>query len=166
MSTNEFRGTNYDLDDQSPRRVPADFHGITGTRKPPSAHPDPEPGAQPSYPSKVAATDAPKPRTGPYFPSTDGKRVENTTLGEAELDECWRGLREAAIGQLGPASANALRQEYRVLTELEKLQMRAIKEKGQHFLNILDHLEPSREVALARTNLEQAVMWAVKSVTK
>ena len=61
---------------------------------------------------------------------------------------------------------NVLRHEYRVLTDVEKDQMRALKDKGEEFLRLLEILSPSREVALARTKIEEAVMWAVKHVTR
>lgn len=41
----------------------------------------------------------------------------------------------------------------------------AVKEAGQQLHEFLSTFEPSREMSLAKTNLEQAVMWAVKSIT-
>lgn len=61
---------------------------------------------------------------------------------------------------------NGVRHQYRVLTEDEKALMVAIKDKGQEFLDLLDDLDQNRETALARTKVEEAVMWAVKSLTK
>ena len=61
---------------------------------------------------------------------------------------------------------NGVRHQYRVLTEDEKALMVAIKDKGQEFLDLLDSLDQGRETALARTKIEEAVMWAVKSLTK
>lgn len=73
---------------------------------------------------------------------------------------------------------NAVRHQYRVLNDAEKAAMVAIKDKGAEFLTLLDNLQNGgdlplattatigREFALARTNLEQAVMWAVKGLTK
>lgn len=61
---------------------------------------------------------------------------------------------------------NVMRHEYRVLSEEEKKTMKAIKDKGLEFLAYIETaLPPSRERALAVTNLEQAVMWAVKGLT-
>lgn len=61
---------------------------------------------------------------------------------------------------------NAVRHQYRVLTEPEKLAMVAIKDAGAALLNTFDRFcAPGRETALARTNAEQAVMWAVKGIT-
>lgn len=41
----------------------------------------------------------------------------------------------------------------------------AVKEAGQLLHDILENLEPSREMSLAKTKLEEAVMWAVKGLT-
>lgn len=61
---------------------------------------------------------------------------------------------------------NVMRHEYRVLTELEKAQMTDLKDMGLEFVKALDEYEPSREISLARTKMEEAVMWAVKHITK
>jgi hypothetical protein len=61
---------------------------------------------------------------------------------------------------------NVMRHEYRVLTDVEKAQMAAIKDKGLEFLVLVEALGGSRELSLARTKVEEAVMWAVKHITK
>lgn len=61
---------------------------------------------------------------------------------------------------------NVVRHEYRVLDANEKANMKMIKDCGLDFLTILDELESSREVSLARTKIEEAVMWAVRGITK
>lgn len=61
---------------------------------------------------------------------------------------------------------NVMRHEYRVLTDGEKQLMGVIKDTGLIFLQLLDKLEPSREVSIAKTKIEEAVMWAVKALTK
>lgn len=60
---------------------------------------------------------------------------------------------------------NAVRHKYRVLTEAEKAQMVELKDLGAAFLAKCDEIGQSREMSLAKTNAEQAVMWAVKHVT-
>lgn len=62
-------------------------------------------------------------------------------------------------------SNNVLRHEYRELTVEEKLQMKALKDAGQKLLSLIDHCGSSRELSLAKTKTEEAVMWAVKHVT-
>jgi len=61
---------------------------------------------------------------------------------------------------------NVVRHEYRVLTDEEKMRMKDIKDTGLEFLDYLDILTPCREVSLAKTKVEEAVMWAVKAITK
>lgn len=61
---------------------------------------------------------------------------------------------------------NVMRHEYRVLSDFEKVQMKAVKDKGLEFMDLCDALGASRELSLAKTNIEQAVMWAVKHLTR
>lgn len=75
---------------------------------------------------------------------------------------------------------NAVRHQYRVLSDAEKAQMVAVKDKGAEFLALLDELIPPatpigdqgfmigvtcRELNIARERIEEAVMWAVKHIT-
>ena len=61
---------------------------------------------------------------------------------------------------------NVVRHEYRVLSDAEKAQMLALKDAGAAFIKLCDEVGQSRELSLAKTNAEQAVMWAVKHVTR
>lgn len=61
---------------------------------------------------------------------------------------------------------NVMRHEYRVLSDLEKTQMQSIKDYGLAFHNSLSAIGESRELSLAKTRIEEAVMWAVKHITK
>ena len=61
---------------------------------------------------------------------------------------------------------NAVRHTYRVLTDAEKQQMVELKDIGAAFIAKCHEIGGSRELSLAVTNAEQAVMWAVKHVTK
>lgn len=62
---------------------------------------------------------------------------------------------------------NVMRHQYRVLNDAEKEQMQTIKDMGLQFYTYLDTIvPPSRELSLAKTKIEEAVMWAVKHVTK
>ena len=63
-------------------------------------------------------------------------------------------------------SDNAMRHNYRVLNEQEKADMVEIKDAGAAFLKMIDRFPTSREMSLAKTKLEEAVMWAVKSITR
>lgn len=60
---------------------------------------------------------------------------------------------------------NTMRHQYRVLSDAEKANMQAIKDEGLTFFSLIDGLPASREVSLAKTKIEEAVMWAVKSIT-
>lgn len=60
---------------------------------------------------------------------------------------------------------NAVRHKYRVLSDAEKAQMVELKDIGTAFLEKCDEIGESREMSIAKTNAEQAVMWAVKHVT-
>lgn len=78
---------------------------------------------------------------------------------------------------------NVMRHNYRPLTDLEKQQMQAVKDKGLDFVELLhaiggvytpngktltgeDQRQASRELAVAQTKIEEAVMWAVKHITR
>ena len=77
---------------------------------------------------------------------------------------------------------NTLRHQYRVLDGEEKAAVARIKGAGEAFLEALDHygaqagraaLEKGcaapdfgRAFAIARTKIEEAVMWAVKGITQ
>lgn len=61
---------------------------------------------------------------------------------------------------------NVVRHQYRVLSDDEKASMLALKDAGANFIALCQTIGASRELSLAITNAEQAVMWAVKHVTK
>jgi hypothetical protein len=61
---------------------------------------------------------------------------------------------------------NVMRHEYRVLNDTEKACMKDFKDKGLAFVEACDHLGQSRELSLAKTKMEEAVMWAVKHLTR
>ena len=61
---------------------------------------------------------------------------------------------------------NDVRHQYRVLSDVEKAGMVRIKDAGAAFLREIDRSIPAgREASLAKTKLEEAVMWAVKGLT-
>ena len=61
---------------------------------------------------------------------------------------------------------NAVRHQYRVLTDGEKLSMTHIKDMGLGMIRAIDASVPEgRERDLAVINVEQAVMWAIKGLT-
>lgn len=61
---------------------------------------------------------------------------------------------------------NVMRHEYRVLTDSEKVAMRDVKDKGAELLALIQSFGVGRELSIAATKTEEAVMWAVKHITK
>lgn len=70
---------------------------------------------------------------------------------------------------------NVMRHEYKVLSDKEKVFMKTIKDLGLEFHNYLSFVAVdtangntpgSRELSLAKTKIEEAVMWAVKHITR
>lgn len=60
--------------------------------------------------------------------------------------------------------SNTFRSQYRELSAEEKADVEAVKDYAEKIEAILNKRQ-SRLSSLAMTNLEQAVMWAVKSIT-
>lgn len=64
--------------------------------------------------------------------------------------------------------SNVFRSTYRTLSEEEKAKIARIKDLAQQlhdeFTSAVGR-DGAREMALARTNVEQSVMWAVKAIT-
>lgn len=60
---------------------------------------------------------------------------------------------------------NTMRHAYRVLSDEEKANMQKIKDDGLAFHQFIDSLGQSRELSVAKTKIEEAVMWAVKHIT-
>lgn len=60
---------------------------------------------------------------------------------------------------------NTVRHQYRVLTDTEKFQMITIKDHGALMLGFVETLGAKREYSIAKTKIEEAVMWAVKGLT-
>lgn len=62
--------------------------------------------------------------------------------------------------------SDVMRKEYRQLTDDEKAHIKRIKDLGERFIDECRSSEFNmREFALARTKIEEAVMWAVKGIT-
>ena len=61
---------------------------------------------------------------------------------------------------------NVMRHEYKVLSDTEKQRMQTVKDKGLDFHTLCEQMGQSRELSVAKTKIEEAVMWAVKHITK
>lgn len=60
---------------------------------------------------------------------------------------------------------NAMRHQYRVLSDEEKATMQELKDRGLAFWEFLDSIGESREISLAKTHIEDAVMRGVREIT-
>lgn len=62
---------------------------------------------------------------------------------------------------------NRFRATYRKLTGEEQVQLASLKVKAEELAQMIERSRPvpTRYTSLALTNLEQAVMWAVKEIT-
>jgi phosphoribosylaminoimidazole-succinocarboxamide synthase len=58
------------------------------------------------------------------------------------------------------------RKSYRDLTSDERDAIMKVKNLARIVAEFLDELPASREISLARTKLEECVMWATKSITR
>lgn len=64
-------------------------------------------------------------------------------------------------------TSNAVRHNYRVLTDVEKEAMARMKDAGAAFIDALDKYCPQgRERSLSLTKAQEATMWAVSGITK
>jgi len=58
-----------------------------------------------------------------------------------------------------------MRIQYRELSPAEKAQMDELKDRARDLYVFLETINGGREVALAKTKLEEMVMWATKGIT-
>lgn len=61
---------------------------------------------------------------------------------------------------------NVMRHQYRVLTDAEKEVVTLVKDMGLSFHVALEKMGSSRELSIAKTKIEEAVMWVVKHLTR
>lgn len=73
---------------------------------------------------------------------------------------------------------NVFRKEYRPLSDAEKVYLEALKDKAQELYDLIEQGpnglpgpigtcgRMSRDASLAKTKLEECIMWAVKDVTR
>lgn len=60
---------------------------------------------------------------------------------------------------------NTMRHQYRTLSDEEKQGISDLKGIGQVFIDGCNELGDSRELLIAKTKMEEAVMWSVKHIT-
>lgn len=61
--------------------------------------------------------------------------------------------------------SDVMRTKYRELSGTEKRQVEEVKAIATHMYGLLKGIGDSRELSLAKTKVEEAVMWAVKHIT-
>lgn len=61
---------------------------------------------------------------------------------------------------------SVMRQQYRELLATERHLVERVKVVGEELWTLINSGVESREMALAKTKVEEAVMWAVKGITK
>lgn len=61
---------------------------------------------------------------------------------------------------------NVMRHEYGPLTDTEMAKIQAVKDKGLEMFDLVKNLGTSRELSIAQEKIEEAVMWAVKDITR
>ena len=109
-------------------------------------------------------------------PGSSPKRTYNHETHDEELRERVKKAtydQAYAVAGLGLADKHMRSAKFRevldaflaTLTDEEKAQMVALKDAGAAFIALCNATGKSRELSLAITNAEQAVMWAVKHVT-
>lgn len=57
-------------------------------------------------------------------------------------------------------------QQFRSLSDMELARIRRLQETGGEFVSLIMGLGNSRELTLARTRAEEAIMWSIKAITK
>ena len=55
--------------------------------------------------------------------------------------------------------------QYRELTDEEKALVASVKDQAAVLYETIEKIKDGREKSVAKTNLEQSVMWAVKGIT-
>lgn len=81
-----------------------------------------------------------------------------------------RGRKSVSTGKVESISDdrvanNVVRHEYRILSDEEKLQMKAVKDLGAEFIRNCDQIGRSADLTVAKRKMQEAVFWAVYHIT-
>lgn len=122
-----------------------------------------------------------RPDFWPFVADDFGRSVGATTMSTNTEQPQAAAPTHVDSASDGRVVNNTMRHNYRVLDAQEKADMLALKDAGMAFLTLLHQIggscprtesQPaegarltSRELSLAGTKVEEAVMWAVKHVT-
>jgi hypothetical protein len=60
---------------------------------------------------------------------------------------------------------NVMRHQYRKLETDDLETMKKVKDVGLEFYELIESLGASRETSIAKTKVEEAVLWSIKHVT-
>ena len=83
------------------------------------------------------------------------QKTQETQTGGASIPE--QGLKKRS---------NIMRHNYRPLTDDEHLKIQHLKDRGLALWEFLVSLGDSREVSIAKTKVEEAVLWGTKHLTQ
>lgn len=81
------------------------------------------------------------------------------------MSHVFKGEPDARQSDQVDHPVSRFRPTYRALTDEEKAQHDALKSKAVELEALIEAIKPGRYRALAITNLELTVMWAVKELT-
>jgi hypothetical protein len=62
-------------------------------------------------------------------------------------------------------SDNSMRHNYRVLNDEEKANMKAIKDAGLAFKQLIDSIGSSADLTVAKRKIQESVFWSVYHIT-
>lgn len=65
----------------------------------------------------------------------------------------------------GKTTKNDVRQEYPEISNRQKRLIAKVKDIGLELMDTFDESRPSRELSIAKTKVEEAIMWAVKGIS-
>lgn len=102
----------------------------------------------------------------PRFFNPDGTPIDSTIEKVEAGGAAPPVMVDSASDARTANNGNIMRHNYRVLSDAEKTTMTMLKDLGVQFTLACDSIGASRELSLAKTKMEEAVMWAVKHVTK
>ena len=66
---------------------------------------------------------------------------------------------------MAPEAIDVMRQNYKALSDAEKVNMAAVKQHGAALHDLISAMGNSREISLAKTKVEEPVMWATNHIT-
>jgi hypothetical protein len=137
-----------------------DFTFATKTERGPSMSTDPTPPAP--------ASGAPHPPGSPAALAELAAADAAQALNAADKSASVPAQSDARTLNSIDAAGNVMRHAYRVLSEEEKNLMVEVKDAGFALWLKIHELEAagSRELSIAKTKVEESVMWAIKHLTK